>query len=138
MSPFGAPCLTAYNVVYVIGDAFTWSDVTDRFLRPVLDADPMAFVPVYETEPPITRVWRFVGASFPCFLTMNLRRLRRWSAWLLPALILLVALVLRTCNVDWADGQLPHPDERSTVAFYASTIRWPGSRVPCLTRGARL
>jgi YYY domain-containing protein len=27
--------------------------------------------------------------------------------------------------VDWADGQLPHPDERSTVAFYAPSIRWP-------------
>ena len=27
--------------------------------------------------------------------------------------------------MDWADGQLPHPDERSTIAFYAPTIRWP-------------
>ncbi|RME43090.1 MAG: hypothetical protein D6791_16305 [Chloroflexi bacterium] len=39
--------------------------------------------------------------------------------------ILLIGLVLRTYNVDWADGQLPHPDERSTVAFYAPTIKWP-------------
>lgn len=57
--------LTEHNVQYVIEDAFTWSDVTDRFLRPVLDADPAAFVPVYETEPPTTRVWRFVGAVAP-------------------------------------------------------------------------
>jgi len=40
-------------------------------------------------------------------------------------LILFVAFALRTYNVDWADGQLPHPDERSTIAFYAPTIRWP-------------
>lgn len=57
--------LTEHNVQYVIEDAFTWSDVTDRFLRPVLDADPAAFVLVYETEPPTTRVWRFVGAVAP-------------------------------------------------------------------------
>lgn len=56
---------------------------------------------------------------------MNFRRFRRWSSWLLPGFILLIALALRTYNVDWADGQLPHPDERSTVAFYAPTIRWP-------------
>lgn len=56
---------------------------------------------------------------------MNISRLRRWSGWLLPALILLIALALRTYHVDWADGQLPHPDERSTVAFYAPTITWP-------------
>ncbi|MCX7851870.1 MAG: glycosyltransferase family 39 protein [Caldilineales bacterium] len=57
--------LSAHNVQYVIEDAFTWSDVTDRFLRPVLDADSKAFVLVYETEPPTTRVWRFVGAASP-------------------------------------------------------------------------
>ncbi len=49
----------------------------------------------------------------------------RWFTALALAIILLIALGLRAYNVDWADGQLPHPDERSTVAFYAPTIRWP-------------
>ena len=51
--------------------------------------------------------------------------LRRLFPYLLLTLILLVGFALRTYNVDWADGQLPHPDERSTVAFYAPTIHWP-------------
>ena len=42
-------------------------------------------------------------------------------------LTLAVALFLRAYNVDWADGQLPHPDERSTIAFYAPTIHMPKS-----------
>ena len=29
-------------------------------------------------------------------------------------------------SIAWDDGTLPHPDERSTVAFYAPSIRWPG------------
>jgi len=41
--------------------------------------------------------------------------------------LLLLAFSLRVYHVDWADGQLPHPDERSTVAFYAPTIHWPTS-----------
>lgn len=53
--------LTRQNAAYIIEDAFTWSDVTDRFLRPVLQTAPQAFLLVYETEPPTTRVWRFVG-----------------------------------------------------------------------------
>ncbi len=52
-------------------------------------------------------------------------RTRRWLIILALALILLVAFALRTFNVDWAEGQLPHPDERSTIAFYAPSIRWP-------------
>ncbi len=51
--------------------------------------------------------------------------LRRLFPYLLLALILLAGFALRTFNVDWADGQLPHPDERSTVAFFAPTIHWP-------------
>jgi len=43
----------------------------------------------------------------------------------LLAIILLLALYLRTYNVMWDDGQLAHPDELSTVAFYAPTIHWP-------------
>ncbi|UCC89249.1 MAG: glycosyltransferase family 39 protein [Anaerolineales bacterium] len=34
---------------------------------------------------------------------------------------------MRLYNIAWDDGTLPHPDERSTVAFYAPSIRWPGS-----------
>ncbi len=51
--------------------------------------------------------------------------LRRLFPYFLLAGILLVGFALRTYNVDWADGQLPHPDERSTIAFYAPTIQWP-------------
>jgi YYY domain-containing protein len=51
--------------------------------------------------------------------------LRRLTPYLLLLLILLAGFTLRTYNVDWAEGQLPHPDERSTVAFYAPTIHWP-------------
>ncbi|NPA91191.1 MAG: hypothetical protein GXO55_07060, partial [Chloroflexi bacterium] len=40
-------------------------------------------------------------------------------------LILLAALYLRTYHVMWDEGQLAHPDELSTVAFYAPTIHWP-------------
>ncbi|MCP4166913.1 MAG: hypothetical protein GY759_13630 [Chloroflexi bacterium] len=50
---------------------------------------------------------------------------KRWLYILLLGLILLFAFALRTYNVDWAQGQLPHPDERSTIAFYAPSIRWP-------------
>ena len=51
--------------------------------------------------------------------------IRRLTPYLLLALILLAGFALRTYNVDWAEGQLPHPDERSTIAFYAPTIHWP-------------
>jgi YYY domain-containing protein len=44
---------------------------------------------------------------------------------LLLALILLVGAALRMYNIAWDDGTMPHPDERSTVAFYAPSIRWP-------------
>jgi YYY domain-containing protein len=40
--------------------------------------------------------------------------------------ILLVGALLRLYNIAWDSGTLPHPDERSTVAFYAPSIRWPG------------
>jgi hypothetical protein len=44
---------------------------------------------------------------------------------LLLALILLAGAALRMVNIAWDDGTMPHPDERSTVAFYAPSIRWP-------------
>ncbi|NOZ48871.1 MAG: phospholipid carrier-dependent glycosyltransferase, partial [Chloroflexi bacterium] len=50
---------------------------------------------------------------------------RRIAPNLALLLILFIGFALRTYNVDWADGQLPHPDERSTIAFYAPTIKWP-------------
>lgn len=53
--------LAASNVSFIIEDAFTWSDVTDRFLKPVLTADPDRFELVYETTAPVTRVWRVVS-----------------------------------------------------------------------------
>jgi YYY domain-containing protein len=44
---------------------------------------------------------------------------------LLLAAILLIGASLRLYNIAWDQGTLPHPDERSTVAFYAPSIRWP-------------
>ena len=54
---------------------------------------------------------------------------RRWLVVVLLLLTLLAAFALRAFHVDWADGQLPHPDERSTVAFYAPTIQWPSEGI---------
>ena len=58
-------------------------------------------------------------------------------AWLVSGLLLLILLagfVLRVWHIDWADGQLPHPDERSTVAFYAPTIKLPPEGVSLLDK----
>ncbi len=41
------------------------------------------------------------------------------------AVVLLVAAALRCYNITWDDGKLTHPDERSTVAFYAPTMHLP-------------
>ncbi len=49
-------------------------------------------------------------------------------------LILLAGFVLRVWHIDWADGQLPHPDERSTVAFYAPSIEMPPDGVSLLDK----
>jgi YYY domain-containing protein len=38
---------------------------------------------------------------------------------------LLAGAALRLYNIAWDGGTLPHPDERSTVAFYAPSMRWP-------------
>ncbi len=48
---------------------------------------------------------------------------RAWPLWLL--LILALAAGLRFYNLRWDSGTFAHPDERSTVMFYAPTIRWP-------------
>jgi len=58
-------------------------------------------------------------------------------AWLVGGLLLLILLtgfVLRVWHIDWADGQLPHPDERSTVAFYAPSIQMPPEGVSLLDK----
>ncbi|MER2598071.1 MAG: DUF2298 domain-containing protein [Caldilineales bacterium] len=49
-------------------------------------------------------------------------------------LILLVGFVLRVWHIDYADGQLPHPDERSTIAFYAPSIHLPPAGVSLLDK----
>ena len=41
------------------------------------------------------------------------------------ALVLFTGAALRLYKVNWDGGQLAHPDELSTVAFYAPTIHWP-------------
>ncbi len=40
-------------------------------------------------------------------------------------IILIIAAGLRFYNLSWDDRTFAHPDERSTVAFYAPTIKWP-------------
>jgi YYY domain-containing protein len=54
------------------------------------------------------------------------RRNRRidWHALIL-LLIVVIGASLRLHNLQWDDGQLAHPDERSTVYYYALTIDWP-------------
>ncbi|MFZ5916601.1 MAG: DUF2298 domain-containing protein [Chloroflexota bacterium] len=51
------------------------------------------------------------------------RRLDWQSGVLL--IVILVGALLRLYNVAWDEGQLAHPDERSTVYYYATTIHWP-------------
>lgn len=43
----------------------------------------------------------------------------------LLVLILVAAAALRFYNLGWDGGTYAHPDERSTLLFYAPTIRWP-------------
>jgi YYY domain-containing protein len=52
------------------------------------------------------------------------KSLGKWQTLLL-VLIVVVGASLRLFGVNWDAGTLPHPDERSTVAFYAPSIRWP-------------
>src|SRR5512136_2792523 len=64
------------------------------------------------------------GGGSPPLLYSSLSRIRP----LLLVLILLAGAALRMVNIAWDEGTMPHPDERSTVAFYAPSIRWPGDR----------
>ncbi|MCB0210045.1 MAG: glycosyltransferase family 39 protein [Anaerolineae bacterium] len=56
----------------------------------------------------------------------NPKSLRRLVPILL-LIILAIAAYLRFYNLNWDGGIFAHPDERSTVAFYAPTIAWPDS-----------
>ena len=58
---------------------------------------------------------------------MHNQKLSRLVAPLLLTLILGIAAGLRFYNLNWDSGLFAHPDERSTVAFYAPTIRWPAA-----------
>ena len=51
---------------------------------------------------------------------------RRLAFVALLIIVLATAAGLRFYNIKWDNGIFAHPDERSTVAFYAPTIRWPG------------
>jgi len=51
--------------------------------------------------------------------------LTRRLAPVLLLIILAIAAGLRFYNLNWDNGIFAHPDERSTVAFFAPTIRWP-------------
>ncbi len=59
---------------------------------------------------------------------------------ILLIIILVIAAGLRFYNINWDNGIFAHPDERSTVAFYAPTIHWPDddSISPLDTRQSRL
>jgi YYY domain-containing protein len=59
-------------------------------------------------------------------------RFHRTGVAILLAVILLSAAGLRFYNLNWDNGIFAHPDERSTVAFYAPTIRWPAAGTPLL------
>lgn len=59
------------------------------------------------------------------------RSLRRLAPILL-LVILATAAYLRFYNLDWDGGIFAHPDERSTVAFYAPTIKWPDNTADLL------
>ena len=58
-------------------------------------------------------------------VTMHQKQSLSLLAWILLIIILVIAAGLRFYNLNWDNGIFAHPDERSTVAFYAPTIHWP-------------
>jgi len=56
---------------------------------------------------------------------LQTHQLNRRLAPALLIIILAIAAGLRFYNLNWDNGTFAHPDERSTVVFYAPTIRWP-------------
>ncbi len=83
----------------------------------LVDYPEASHVPTEKSLPPTSKAPRMLA------------RLQEWGRayghYVLLALILAVALYLRTYHVMWDEGQLAHPDELSTVAFYAPSIHWP-------------
>src|SRR5690606_32749261 len=64
-----------------------------------------------------------------------MQRLHHWQRPLtlvLLIIILAIAAGLRFYNLNWDNGIFAHPDERSTVAFYAPTIQWPADSATLL------
>ena len=59
--------------------------------------------------------------------TGRTRVVASWLIYGLLAVILIVSAFLRLYDVLWDSGIMAHPDERSTIAFYAPTIKWPAS-----------
>lgn len=84
-----------------------WGQVLKLWLRPIFSPN------LPNLLPPITII-----------VMLSTQLTRR----LIPALlfsVMVVAAGLRFYNINWDNGVFAHPDERSTVAFYAPTIRWP-------------
>ena len=45
--------------------------------------------------------------------------------YLILFLIIAAGALLRLYNIEWDEGLLAHPDERSTIYYYAATLHWP-------------
>ena len=58
--------------------------------------------------------------------------LSRKGVWVVLVVILLFSALFRLYDIQWDSGIMAHPDERSTVAFYAPTIEWPSSLAEAL------
>jgi len=75
-------------------------------------------------------------------LIVTIFRMPRIQRLLVPILLLLIlslAAGLRFYNLNWDGGIFAHPDERSTVAFYAPSIQWPANPADMLNpRASRL
>ena len=84
-----------------------WVDHPEDNSVPVEGNTPRVSPGLSRRKDTLRRLWRAHGHHF------------------LLALILGIALYLRAYHVMWDEGQLAHPDELSTVAFYAPTIHWP-------------
>ena len=74
-----------------------------------------------------TRVFNLPN-PFSVITIINMVQSNRIPGWLAPLLLIIILVIaagLRFYNINWDNGIFAHPDERSTVAFYAPTIQWP-------------
>ena len=65
---------------------------------------------------------------YPTITILGMAHTQKSLGYLAPILLMIVLVVaagLRFYNINWDNGIFAHPDERSTVAFYAPTIQWP-------------